>query len=497
MLQPGDLVGERYLIVDLLGEGGMGVVYRAKHAVLGHDVALKALRDDALADDEYRARFLREAQIASRLTSPHVARVYDVGTLASGAPYIVMELLEGNDLDAELAKRACLPVEEAVDLVRQACEAMIDAHAAGIVHRDLKPANLFLARHGSRSIVKVLDFGISRLNAPGEVRLTQTQAAFGTPLYMSPEAILSTKHADERADVWALGVILYELLAGRTPFVGESATAIAVKINVEEPPPLRAFRPDISVGLEAVIGRALAKKLDERWQTARALSDALAPYGGDAPTLSLAPSSVPKLVLEPRPAAASSVPELALAHTEAGTATMPAVPAPAIGSTPEELPPINRNVGPRIGLALALVALGVASGVLLLREAAPEKGAASSSTPMATSSEVGLAAPSVATTMPSAGPGAGAPASEPPPAARQDPDRIGASAERWNPSAVATPSVAPPPTASDPPSLAPVTASPPAVTTTAPAASPLPAAPPPASTTPRSTPNPGGSPLGI
>ena len=279
MIAIGETLDGRYRVVSRLGEGGMGVVYRATHLELGVEVAVKVLREEALGDQEAVTRFYREARAASALKGPHVARVLDVGRLASGSPYLVMEFLEGNDLDAELERRGALPVGEAVRYVLETCDAMSEAHALGIVHRDLKPANLFLARAANgRTSIKVLDFGISKLVDPQDQRVTQTQAVFGTPLYMAPESLRSTKHADARADVWALGVILYELLAGRPPFLGESASAVTVAITVDPPAPLRAARPEVPPELEAAILRALEKKADLRFASVDELARAIEPF---------------------------------------------------------------------------------------------------------------------------------------------------------------------------------------------------------------------------
>jgi len=275
----GETLDGRYRVVSRLGEGGMGVVYRATHLELGVEVAVKVLREEALGDQEAVTRFYREARAASALKGPHVARVLDVGRLASGSPYLVMEFLEGNDLDAELERRGALPVGESVRYVLETCDAMSEAHALGIVHRDLKPANLFLARAANgRTSIKVLDFGISKLVDPQDQRVTQTQAVFGTPLYMAPESLRSTKHADARADVWALGVILYELLAGRPPFLGESASAVTVAITLDPPAPLRAARPEVPPELEAAILRALEKKADLRFASVDELARAIEPF---------------------------------------------------------------------------------------------------------------------------------------------------------------------------------------------------------------------------
>jgi serine/threonine-protein kinase len=256
----GTLVLGRYVVERLIAEGGMGEVYQARHHELGSRVALKLLKPAALTDPEAVERFRREAQIAAGLVSLHIARVLDVGSLPTGAPVMVMELLEGRDLAQELELRGALPPEEALRWVLQATEAMIDAHRAGIVHRDLKPANLFIAEQGGARTLKVLDFGISRVASSGLSRMTQTQSAFGTPLYMSPEQIRSAKLADERSDVWSMGVILYELCTGTLPFIAETPTALAVEITVESPLPMAAHRPGaISEGLEQLVSACLVK----------------------------------------------------------------------------------------------------------------------------------------------------------------------------------------------------------------------------------------------
>jgi serine/threonine protein kinase len=251
-LEPGAVIGGKYRVERVLGEGGMGIVFEARHDALGTTVAVKVLRDEILKDKEAVARFAREARAAAALRSPHAARVLDVGEVA-GAPFMVMELLVGNDLGVELERRGPLPVAEALQYVVQACEAIAEAHSLGIVHRDLKPANLFLTGTAPRRLVKVLDFGISRFDVGGEARVTQTQSAFGTPLYMSPEAVRSAKHTDARSDVWSFGVILYELLTGLPPFIADTPTGVAVAVTVDTPKPLRAARPDVSEAIDAVI----------------------------------------------------------------------------------------------------------------------------------------------------------------------------------------------------------------------------------------------------
>ena len=276
---PGDVIGAKYAIIRVLGSGGMGVVFEATHLRLRQRVAIKMLRPELAMDGETVARFEREARAAVKLRSPHVARVVDVDTLDDGTPYMVMEFLEGRDLSAEIAARGPLPVSEAVHYVLQACDAMGEAHRQGTVHRDLKPSNLFLAADERGRSVRVLDFGISKvIEEDGAASVTNTFSVMGTALYMSPEQVRSAKHVDARSDVWALAVILYELLAGRSPFIGETATAIAAAIVADAATPLRAYRQDIPPGLEAAIMTGLEKDRDRRFPDAAAFAAAIAPF---------------------------------------------------------------------------------------------------------------------------------------------------------------------------------------------------------------------------
>ncbi len=281
-LTVGAKLGERYELVRQLGTGGMGVVWLAKHVELGTYVAIKALRPEVMADKEAVTRFDREARAAASLRGPHVARILDVGRADDATPFIVMEYLEGQDLGAEIATNGPFPIADAIEYVIEACEAMIEAHERGIIHRDLKPENLFLAREGASRTIKILDFGISRFSAPGEMRVTQTQSSFGTPLYMSPEQVRSTKNVDERTDIWSLGVIFYELVTGEPPFSGETPTAVAVAITIDKLVPLRTKREDVPEELDAVVSRALEKEPEKRVQTMRDLADALRPFFGTA-----------------------------------------------------------------------------------------------------------------------------------------------------------------------------------------------------------------------
>lgn len=269
----GTVIGGRYRIERVLGQGGMGFVVAATHLHLEQQVAIKMLLPEVLSNAELARRFLREAQAAVRLRSEHVARVLDVGTAENHAPYMVLEYLEGKDLSSGSHGRMSSGV--VVDLILQACEALHEAHSLGFVHRDIKPANLFVTRRSDGTpLLKVLDFGISKLPTQG-VQLTATQAIMGTPAYMSPEQMRSSKDVDHRSDIWSLGVVLYELLEGSPPFVGETFSALVVQVVTE---PLRPIRAALPRGLEQIIYRCLEKDPARRFRDVAELVQSLAKY---------------------------------------------------------------------------------------------------------------------------------------------------------------------------------------------------------------------------
>jgi eukaryotic-like serine/threonine-protein kinase len=279
-LRVGEVLANKYRVERVLGVGGMGVVVAAKHLQLDQMVALKFLRHDAMRDPKIVSRFEQEARAAARLKSAHVARILDVGLLETGSPYIVMECLEGQDLSAVLRERGALEVSRACDFVIQACDAIAEAHGLGIVHRDLKPGNLFLAEtsHGEQ-IVKVLDFGISKSHGSADdLNMTCTQDVMGSPRYMSPEQMRSAKNVDGRTDIWSLGVILYQLVAGQVPFQAETLSALCFKVAMDPVPPLPAVAVAIPPELDRVIRRALEKDPARRYSSAGELAYALAPF---------------------------------------------------------------------------------------------------------------------------------------------------------------------------------------------------------------------------
>ncbi|HVK71072.1 MAG TPA: serine/threonine-protein kinase [Polyangium sp.] len=276
----GDVLFGKYRVERVLGVGGMGFVVAARHTQLDALYAVKLMHPAEIGNRQALARFFREARAAAKLRSEHVARVFDAGRTPRGIPYILLEYLEGSDLQQLGKKRECLPVAEAVLYVLHACTALVEAHAAGIIHRDLKPANLFLTHRPDGSpCVKVLDFGISkRCDARAPSGMTRTTDILGSPLYMSPEQMRSTRDVDARTDLWALGAILYRLLAGEAPFAARSLSDVYEGILEREPRPLSMRRPDVPPALDAVVRRCLRKKPEDRFPSALMLAAALAPF---------------------------------------------------------------------------------------------------------------------------------------------------------------------------------------------------------------------------
>ena len=273
----GQVIAGKYALVSVLGEGGMGIVFEATHLKLRQRVALKMLLPQMLEHDIIVTRFEREARAAGQLRNRHVPRVMDVDVTPEGLPYMVMEFLEGHDLQAELSERGRFPLEEAVDYMLQTCAAMMEAHQLGIVHRDLKPANIYLALDGEARIVKVLDFGISKITNEGDAKLTNAESVMGTPMYMSPEQLRSAGTVDARSDIWSLGVILHELLCGSPPWIG-TPTQLAAAIVTDDAPDLRTQVEGVPPEIAAIVTKALRRDPRERFDDVRQLAVALAPF---------------------------------------------------------------------------------------------------------------------------------------------------------------------------------------------------------------------------
>jgi serine/threonine-protein kinase len=472
----GKLVAGKYRIERVIGVGGMGVLMAAEHEGLHTKVAIKFLLPEMLGHKDIVARFTREAQAAVQIKNEHVAHILDVGTLESGAPYIVMEYLDGGDLAAWLQQRGPLPVEQAVDFVLQACVAMAEAHGLGIIHRDLKPANLFcIKRPDGQLSIKVLDFGISKMTGiadSAELSGTKTSTVMGSPFYMSPEQMRATKDADAQSDIWALGVILYELLTGKVPFDGKAATDLAIKVATEPPPAPRLLRPDVPPGLEAAILRCLEKNKRDRFQNVAELAVGLVEFApksarvsverirgtilsaGLSGAIAMPPSmQMPALQMASSPPAP---PAITPSQPVGPAVTAEPVSDDVLASTARSRP---RRVAPVIAAALVAMAVG---GFLLLRSAHE---------PLA---------PSAMASPPPVDPSVSAPAVAPPPPVPAPVPSAAAAADPAAPSATPASSATPrhtdhgrgghsPPTAPPPPGAAPATPH---------AASPSPAPPP-------------------
>src|SRR5882724_7504567 len=275
---PGEIIAGKYEVQKLIGSGGMGYVVAALHVELGEKVALKFLRPEALTIPELIERFAREARAAAKIKSEHIARVFDVGSLPDGVPFIVMEYLDGQDLCDVLHQQGPMPIKVAVEYVMQACEALAAAHAAGVVHRDIKPENLFLTQHAQGlDFIKILDFGISKvaLTPGGKRAFARTTMPIGSPVYMSPEQIRSSESVDARTDIWSLGCVLFELLTGVVAFDEPTLMQLSAAILEQDPIPLRTLVPDAPEELEAVILRCLEKDVDKRYGNIAELAIAL------------------------------------------------------------------------------------------------------------------------------------------------------------------------------------------------------------------------------
>ena len=396
-VRPGDVLAGKYRVERLIGSGGTGIVAQATHLLLGRQVALKLLRSDLSDRAEIVARLAREARAAARLRGEHVTRVLDVGELDGGTPYLVMEFLEGSDFRAILAEGGRLGITEALDYVLQACEAVAEAHAAGIVHRDLKPANLFLTRTpDSAPLVKVLDFGISKAVGPepsaGAVSLTSSASVMGTPLYMSPEQLKNAREVDGRTDLWALGAILYEFVAGRPPFVARSLPELCVMLEQQDPFSLRLLRPEVPAELAAVVERCLRKNRADRYRDVAELARALAPHA--SPTARLRAERIARL--SGRPPVDVEAPAAHAADTGVGSAAV----TPA-GAEPSSLGDrrairLGRLVVGAVVVVLVGVAVVLGKGVLgpsLFSAAEPSSGTGPRESAQRGSSPVNEAAP--------------------------------------------------------------------------------------------------------
>ncbi len=361
-----------------LGRGGMGVVLAVRHVALGTRMALKVMRPDVAAEPESARRFLREARAAARIESDHVVRVFDVGTLDSGQPYMAMEYLEGMDLGRLLAERVRLPLDEAVEFLLQAIDALAEAHALGIVHRDLKPSNLFVVqRRDGTNELKVLDFGAAKIvkrSAQQELSGSTNSQLVGTPQYMSPEQLRATPDLDARTDIWSLGVILSQLVSGTLPFQGDTFPELCASIIAGAPAELAEGPSELA----DVLQRCLAKRREARYASVQELAEALSSLAPESVQAARASINVRRAAARERlpitPEPALEMPSTVLQRHESG-------PSSLVGTAAA---PFARRVSPwSKRVVFALVSFGVLfAGALLAHRLsnpapAPERSAAS------------------------------------------------------------------------------------------------------------------------
>lgn len=359
----GDVLVGKYRIECVLGEGGMGIVLRATHIDLGCRVAIKVMRPELANDEASVSRFLIEAQAAACIRSEYVARVLDVGRLDNGAPFLVLEHLEGRDLSQVLVQRGHLASHVAVDFVLQACQALSEAHGAGIVHRDLKPENLFVAsRADGTPIIKVLDFGISKrlTRESREAARTNPSELLGSPLYMAPEQMRGGVEVDARADIWSLGVVLYELCTGQSPFFGETIPSICARVIGIEPTPPSQLNDSIPERLEQIILRCLRKDREERPANVAQLAGELAEFGS-ADAAAYASSALRVLT------------NVRTEPTFEGERVTAVCPTLAVLGQGLRAPRRSRRVTPRVRLVgVALAAIAIVGGALSWRSGQAE-----------------------------------------------------------------------------------------------------------------------------
>jgi serine/threonine-protein kinase len=361
---PGTLLAGKYRLEREIGRGGMGVVYEATHLTLGTLVAVKLLLVERGMHD-VQARFEREARVAAQVASAHVARVTDFGT-EGDTPFLVMELLRGHDLEQELEQRGRIPLDEAIEWILQAALGVAEAHAKHLVHRDLKPSNLFLVETPMGRVVKVLDFGLTKVHdVAGAASLTGSESSFGTPSYMAPEQIISAKRVDARCDQHALAMILYEMLSGQPPYLAGTVPELFVVIATAPAPDVRALLPEVPAPLAQALSRALSKKPEGRFASLRSFSAALAACG--TPRAAQLAQGIAALLPADADAAAGAAPGTTLVdpNRAAHAPTQPpvAATAPDAGeAASDESDKARRRAASPLGMSAAAVSLSTSSG---------------------------------------------------------------------------------------------------------------------------------------
>ncbi len=372
---------DRYEVLRLLGSGGFGSVYRARHVHTDAEVALKVLKRQLNADQQMIERFLREAKAAAAVGSDHIVRVLDAGVAADGTAFLAMELLDGWDLKELVTREGPQNPRRLVAIILQVLDGLAAAHAKGIVHRDMKPANVFVTRKVDSSgvehdFVKLLDFGISKMHASGDVAgLTMTGVAMGTPAYMAPEQFFDARSVDGRADLYSVAAMLFELLANRLPFEAQSYAELIVKVKTEVPPPLASIQPQLPAGIAAAVDRGLSKDKDQRWPNAKELAAALrasvgvtseAPMARPADTGAPRPGTVDSLMFgatsTPKPATPVSGNTGWVVPTS-NVVSQPPAPAPAVATPAAPVAPVAPVAKSSTGKTVAIVVGGLVAAL--------------------------------------------------------------------------------------------------------------------------------------
>src|SRR6266705_2268520 len=274
----GHTLAGKYKIEELINSGGMGSVYRGKHVLMDKTVAIKVLRPSLALDHSVVARFSREAKAASRISHPNAVIVTDFGEDENGVVFLVMEYLDGRTLKDVIKSDGPMKLDRVIEIIRQVSGALDVAHSQGVIHRDLKSDNIMLSRTNGNEWAKVLDFGIAKIQQPEgarDIEITAANLVVGTPQYMSPEQCSQSGPIDARSDIYSLGIIVYEMLAGRVPFTGESPTVIMMKQVQDRPPSILATRADLPAAIDQAIAKALAKQPADRFQTTGEFSETL------------------------------------------------------------------------------------------------------------------------------------------------------------------------------------------------------------------------------